>query len=147
MLRWYLSRTLHFYSDWQWPYCAKEISLHDDRKKLQQFYQIQCINFNLSISIYQFHFINLISKIHPMHLQICIANFHTLLMLMMIPHLPLTPHRNKLLCQLFRALRQQQISAKIKVWHPWQLKKSKSWGLFWSYQQNSTAHPAHLPQN
>ena len=22
----------------------------------------------------------------------------------------------------------------MKVWHPWQLKKSKSWGLFWRYQ-------------
>ena len=27
------------------------------------------------------------------------------------------------------------------------LKKWKSWELFWSYQQNSTANPAHLPQN
>ena len=31
--------------------------------------------------------------------------------------------------------------------HPWQLKKSKSWEPFWSYQLNSTANPAHLPQN
>ena len=31
--------------------------------------------------------------------------------------------------------------------HLWQLKKSKSWGPFWSYQLNSTANPAHLPQN
>ena len=31
--------------------------------------------------------------------------------------------------------------------HPWPLKKSKSWGPFWSYQLNSTANPAHLPQN
>ena len=23
MLRWYLSRTSHFYSDWLWPYCAE----------------------------------------------------------------------------------------------------------------------------
>ena len=30
--------------------------------------------------------------------------------------------------------------------HLWQLKKSKSWGPFWSYQLNSTANPAHLPQ-
>ena len=29
----------------------------------------------------------------------------------------------------------------------WQLKKSKSWRLFWSYQLNSSANPAHLPQN
>ena len=31
-------------------------------------------------------------------------------------------------------------------WHLWQLKESKSWGPFWSYQLNSTANPAHLPQ-
>ena len=31
--------------------------------------------------------------------------------------------------------------------HPWQLEKSKSWVPFWSYQLNSTANPAHLPQN
>ena len=30
--------------------------------------------------------------------------------------------------------------------HPWPLKKSKSWGPFWSYQLNSSANPAHLPQ-
>ena len=30
--------------------------------------------------------------------------------------------------------------------HLWQFKKSKSWGPFWSYQLNSTANPAHLPQ-
>ena len=29
-------------------------------------------------------------------------------------------------------------------WHPWQLKKSKSWGPFWSSQLNSTANSAHL---
>ena len=28
-----------------------------------------------------------------------------------------TPPRNKILCQLFRVLRQQWISAKMKVWH------------------------------
>jgi hypothetical protein len=33
----------------------------------------------------------------------------------------------------------------MKVWHPWPLKKSKSWGPFWNYQLNSTANPAHLP--
>jgi hypothetical protein len=27
-----------------------------------------------------------------------------------------------------------------------QLKRSKSWQLFWSYLQNSNANPAHLPQ-
>ena len=38
--------------------------------------------------------------------------------------------------------------------HSWQLKKSKSWMPFWSFQVNSwscqvnsTANPAHLPQN
>ena len=35
----------------------------------------------------------------------------------------------------------------MKVWHPWQLKISKSWGPFWSYQLNSTANLAHLPRN
>jgi hypothetical protein len=30
--------------------------------------------------------------------------------------------------------------------HPWQLKKSKSWGPFWSGQQKSTAKSAHLAQ-
>ena len=34
----------------------------------------------------------------------------------------------------------------MKVWHPWQLKKSKSWGPFWSYQLNSTANSAHFAQ-
>ena len=34
----------------------------------------------------------------------------------------------------------------MKVWHPWQLKKSKSWGPFWSYQLNSTANQANLAQ-
>ena len=41
-------------------------------------------------------------------------------------------------------LGKQWISANIKVWHPWQLKQSKSWGPFWSYQLNSTANSAHL---
>ena len=41
----------------------------------------------------------------------------------------------------------QWISHKMNIWHPWQLKKSKSWMPFWSYQLNSTANPAHLPQN
>jgi hypothetical protein len=31
-------------------------------------------------------------------------------------------------------------------WHLWQLKKSKPWGPFWSYQLKSSANPAHLPQ-
>jgi hypothetical protein len=34
----------------------------------------------------------------------------------------------------------------MKIWHPWQLKKSKSWGLNWSYQLNSTANSAHFAQ-
>ena len=34
------------------------------------------------------------------------------------------------------------ISHKMNIWHPWQLKKSKSWGPFWSYQLNSTANSA-----
>ena len=41
----------------------------------------------------------------------------------------------------------QWISYKINIWHPLQLKKSKSWEPFRSYQLNSTANPAHLPQN
>ena len=34
----------------------------------------------------------------------------------------------------------------MKVWHPWQLKKSKSWGSFLSYQLNSTANSVHFAQ-
>jgi hypothetical protein len=30
--------------------------------------------------------------------------------------------------------------------HPWQLKKSKFWGLFWSYQLNNTANSAYSPR-
>jgi hypothetical protein len=30
--------------------------------------------------------------------------------------------------------------------HQWPLKKSKSWGQFWSYQLNSTANLAYSPQ-
>jgi hypothetical protein len=41
----------------------------------------------------------------------------------------------------------QWISNKIKILHPEQLKKLKSWEPFWSYQLNSTANPAHLSQN
>ena len=40
----------------------------------------------------------------------------------------------------------QWILYKINIRHPLQLKKSKSWEPFRSYQQNSTANPAHLPQ-
>ena len=46
-----------------------------------------------------------------------------------------------------RGHRSQWISNKIKIWHPGQLKKSKSWEPFGSYQLNSTANPAHLPQS
>ena len=31
--------------------------------------------------------------------------------------------------------------------HPWQLKKSESWGPFWSYQLNSTAGLANFEVN
>ena len=40
----------------------------------------------------------------------------------------------------------QWILYKINFRHPGQLKKWKSWEPFWSYQLNSTANPAHLPQ-
>ena len=43
-------------------------------------------------------------------------------------------------------LRLQWISYKMKVWHPLLLKKSKSWGPFWTYQLKSTANSAHLAQ-
>jgi hypothetical protein len=35
----------------------------------------------------------------------------------------------------------------MNIRQPGQLKKPKSWGWFWSYQQNSTANLAHLPRN
>ena len=57
-----------------------------------------------------------------------------------------TPLRNNLLCQLFRGHIQQCISAMMKVWHPWQLKRQNTGEGFWSYQLNSTANPAHLPR-
>ena len=41
----------------------------------------------------------------------------------------------------------QWFSHKIINRHPLQLKKSKSWEPFGSYQLNSTANPAHLSQN
>ena len=40
----------------------------------------------------------------------------------------------------------QWFSHKMNNRHPLQLKKSKSWEPFGSYQLNSTANPAHLPQ-
>jgi hypothetical protein len=33
-----------------------------------------------------------------------------------------------------------------KNYFSWQLNKSKSWGPFWSYQQDSTANPAQFPK-
>ena len=42
------------------------------------------------------------------------------------------------------APRSQCFSPQMSNWHPWQLKKSKSWVPFWSYQLNSTANSAHL---
>ena len=41
----------------------------------------------------------------------------------------------------------QWFSHKMNKRHPLQLKKSISWEPFGSYQLNSTANPAHLPQN
>jgi len=41
----------------------------------------------------------------------------------------------------------QWFSHKMNNRHPLQLKKSESWEPFGSYQLNSTANPAHLPQN
>ena len=38
----------------------------------------------------------------------------------------------------------QWISNKINIQHPGELKKSKSWEPFWSYQLNSTADLANL---
>ena len=45
-----------------------------------------------------------------------------------------------------RAPRSHCFSPHVNNRHLWQLKKSKSWGPFWSYKLNSTANPAHLPQ-
>ena len=39
-----------------------------------------------------------------------------------------------------------RISHKMNYRHPWQLKKSKSWEPFWSYQLNSTSDLANLAQ-
>jgi hypothetical protein len=35
----------------------------------------------------------------------------------------------------------------MNIRHPRQVKKLKSWGLFWIYHLNSTANLAHLPRN
>ena len=50
------------------------------------------------------------------------------------------------LCMKNAGAQLQWISAKMKVWHLWQLKNSKSWGPISSYQLISTANSAHLPQ-
>ena len=55
--------------------------------------------------------------------------------------------RNELLCQLFGGHGLQWISHKLNIRHTGQMKKSKSWGPFWSYKLNSTANLAHLPRN
>ena len=41
----------------------------------------------------------------------------------------------------------QKEQFKINIPDPGQLKKLKSWEPFWSYQINSTANRANLPQN
>ena len=43
-----------------------------------------------------------------------------------------------------RALRPRCFSSQMNNQHPWQLKKSKSWWPFWSYQLISTANSAKL---
>jgi hypothetical protein len=45
-----------------------------------------------------------------------------------------------------RALISQCFSPQINNRRLWQLKKSKSWGPFWSYQLNSSANPTYLAQ-
>ena len=42
------------------------------------------------------------------------------------------------------APRYQCFSHQMNNRQPWQLKKSKSWGQFWSYQLNSNANSAHF---
>ena len=54
--------------------------------------------------------------------------------------------RNELLCQKNLGHRYQQISHKMNIRLPGQLKNLKSWGPFWSYQLNSTANLANLDQ-
>ena len=38
------------------------------------------------------------------------------------------------------------VAMEMNIRHPGQLKKIKSWGTFWSYQLESSANLAHLPQ-
>ena len=59
---------------------------------------------------------------------------------------PYTLPKNKILCPKIGGHRSQWNSAQMNNQHPWQLKKSKSWGPFWSYQLNSTANLANLAQ-
>ena len=54
--------------------------------------------------------------------------------------------KNELLCPKNWGHRSQWNSAEMNNSHPWQLKKSKSWGSFGSNLLNSTANPAHLLQ-
>ena len=46
-------------------------------------------------------------------------------------------------CQM-QAPRSESFSPQLNNWHPWQLKKSKSWEPFWSYRLNSTNNLANL---
>ena len=41
-------------------------------------------------------------------------------------------------------LASNEFHIKLKVCYPRQLKKSKSWGPFWSYQLNSSVYSAHF---
>ena len=53
---------------------------------------------------------------------------------------------NELLCLKNTGAQISLFSPHMNNRHLWQLKKSKSLGPFWSYQLNSSANPAHLPQ-
>ena len=55
-----------------------------------------------------------------------------------------TPAKTEIIYPKNVGLQWQWISHKINIRHPWQLKKSKSWEPFWSYQLNSTADLANL---
>ena len=60
--------------------------------------------------------------------------------------IPFTVAMNELLCLKNAAPISHCFSPHTSNWRLWQLKKIKSLGPFWSYQLNSTANPAHLPQ-
>jgi hypothetical protein len=55
-------------------------------------------------------------------------------------------HGSYKLVEKFRTPRSQCFSPQMNNWHPWQLKKSKSWGPLLSYQLDSSANLAQLPQ-